>query len=158
MVEKINNTLASGMVITRHQHGGTTIYDGRLTLKASTRVPTHMADATETRQLVAAEMTKVLTVLLQREVGSIAMGQLPDQPNTAFLGEMITTPEVIDLYQANGIACDQATVSCLARQGRFRAGKLAGSWVFDKHTVLDDIEYLKGLRQQNGQEVQHAKV
>lgn len=59
------------------------------------------------------------------------------------LNDVITTPEVIKLYRDNGIPCDQATVSCLARQGRFKGRKIAGAWVVHSDSVMDDIRQLK---------------
>jgi len=70
--------------------------------------------------------------------------------------EYITTPEAIQLYEAHGLKCDQTTISCLARQGRFQGRKMAGSWVFTRASVLADIRLLKITSRRNRKEVSHA--
>jgi hypothetical protein len=66
------------------------------------------------------------------------------------LGEnLLTTSQVIKMFKDNGLWCDQAAVSCLARQGRFNARKIAGLWVFDQESVERDILQLIETKQKN---------
>jgi len=101
------------------------------------------------KEQLAKQIKEVFNGMLKQwRMGDIDPDKIPDHPDN-LSGEWITTPEVIALFTMHGIPCDQATVSGLARQGRYIAKKMAGSWVFDRQTVMQDIQAVHATRVAN---------